>query len=76
MINVHVPHLVKKGDRLAIEGMEYRVTKAEKVPDSIFYEVTLEPSTVIDVGGIAVQTTFPDVIQYQKPEPVEEEKAE
>jgi hypothetical protein len=36
-----VPHLVKKGERLTIEGVEYVVTAVKKL-DAPFYEATLE----------------------------------
>jgi len=37
-----VPHFIKKGDRLTIEGVEYVVVAAKKL-DAPFYEVELEP---------------------------------
>ena len=41
MKNCMVPHFIKKGDRLTIEGVEYVVVAAKKL-DAPFYEVELE----------------------------------
>lgn len=74
-----VPHLVKKGERLTIEGVEYRVTKAEKVPDSIFYEATLESYVANAVQEAETVTAGLDqVVAEVQPETAkpEEEKAE
>lgn len=37
-----VPHPIKKGERLTIEGIEYVVTGVKKI-DAPFYEVTIKP---------------------------------
>ncbi len=42
MKNCMVPHLIKKGEHLFIEGIEYVVVAVEKL-DAPFYEAKLEP---------------------------------
>ena len=42
MKNCMVPHLIKKGEHLTIEGVEYVVAAVKKL-DAPFYEAELEP---------------------------------
>ena len=42
MKNCMVPHLIKKGEHLFIEGIEYVVVAVEKL-DAPFYEAKPEP---------------------------------
>ena len=42
MKNCMVPHLIKKGEHLIIEGVEYVVVAVKKL-DAPFYEAEIEP---------------------------------
>ena len=42
MKNCMVPHLIKKGEHLTIEGVEYVVVGVKKL-DAPFYEAEIEP---------------------------------
>ena len=42
MKNCMVPHLIKKGEHLIIEGVEYVMVGVKKL-DAPFYEAELEP---------------------------------